>query len=513
VTCQTCHANIVAADGFCHECGAAVGPATAVAVADPPTEVAAPTTGRRFERKFDCASCGAELRPDAKFCTACGASANGVATDPGPAVGEEAVEPAATSDAPERDVAAGNGLVAPAPSAESRVDTEAAAVPSADAEAGATPTTTPDPRFLLPQFPFRLVWSPRKPWRVVTRLSNEEITNIFTEKLTSKPSLLRRANNYWRRVRWDVQRNAISGDVVATCRPDGLVEVGFGRRKIYVDVTGDTLHCSVARPNPEAPAEATVGVGTHTTWNGLYLYPATNYPFDVIKAIKKADRGAVVRYPWSIFRIVLVTALAILLIASAAGAGGSSTSTGDQSGGSSSLSGGGVDQPNGSSTTDGGASSQSGSDSANSSSGSDSGSGSQSGSGTAGGSTSGSPPTPPAQATNPSEAANDAQRTVAQFWQNINDGNYSGAYELYAGALQNHAGDEASWVQGENDDNITGVSMQISQGTVNGDTAKIPVNVTTSDQSGCSRFTGEYTVRRTGSGWRLVDENLTQASC
>jgi hypothetical protein len=178
---------------------------------------------------------------------------------------------------------------------------------------------------LLPRFPCRLVWSPRKVWTVTTKLSESQLVELFTQRMTRKANIIRQANDYFRRARWDVQRNAISGELIAACRPTGPVTVGFGKNKWYLDVSNDTVICSISRPTPEGPSEATIGVGRYTTLFGLYAYPATVYSFDIVKAIKRADRSATIKYPWSPARMVALAAVSILLLIAATSGGNNSS--------------------------------------------------------------------------------------------------------------------------------------------------------------------------------------------
>jgi hypothetical protein len=151
--------------------------------------------------------------------------------------------------------------------------------------------------------------------------------------MTKPSSLVKKFNTYHRRVRWSVQRNAISGQVVATCNPTGPIPVGFGRTRVHVDVSGDTVVLDAAK-GADGRTDASVGVGIFTTYFNFYAFPATNYPFDFVKAVKRADRSADVRYPWSIARMVVLGLIVLwFLIALLSGGGGSSgASTGDTSG-------------------------------------------------------------------------------------------------------------------------------------------------------------------------------------
>jgi hypothetical protein len=144
--------------------------------------------------------------------------------------------------------------------------------------------------------------------------------------MTRKANLLRQANNYFRRVKWRVGPNAISGDLLASCDPDGPVVVGFGSRKWYLDVSRDTLICHT-QSSASGQVQATVGVGSYTTLFGFYVYPAPVYMFDVVKAIKQADRSSTIKYPWSPVRIVALAVTLILLIVAASGSGNNNNTT------------------------------------------------------------------------------------------------------------------------------------------------------------------------------------------
>ncbi|HEX4437205.1 MAG TPA: hypothetical protein VH061_10465 [Solirubrobacteraceae bacterium] len=182
-------------------------------------------------------------------------------------------------------------------------------------------------KMLLPRFPCRLVWSPRKPWEVKTSLSEEQVARLFTERMTGNANLLRKANDYFRKARWEVQRNAISGELIAKCNPTGQVSVGFGKNKFYVDVSNDTMCCQINQPNPKGPTDVAIAPGTYTTLFYLYAYPAPVYSFDIVKAIKHADRDATVKYPWSPARMIMLAATIILLIIAASSSSNSNNNT------------------------------------------------------------------------------------------------------------------------------------------------------------------------------------------
>jgi hypothetical protein len=285
----------------------------------------------------ECPECGAELHVDAQFCASCGMPAHRVevaeaeaaaappeATPAGARAPGAAAAPAAGSETP-RDVAPRD--VAPrdvAPREVTTRDLAPAAVSPATTVSTAGAGGSPSPQswdigaqeFLLPQVPCRLVWSPRRSWNVKTKLSEQEIADLFRERMTKKASLLHLVNSYHRNTSWDVQRNAISGQLVATCKASGLVSVGFGRTKTYVDPSGDTVVLDMARDADGATTVAEVGVGTYTKWLGLYMFPPPMFAYDVVKAVKRADRAAYVRYPWSATRVVVAAILALLILSS-----------------------------------------------------------------------------------------------------------------------------------------------------------------------------------------------------
>jgi hypothetical protein len=97
------------------------------------------------------------------------------------------------------------------------------------------------------------------------------------------------------------------------------VSVGFGKNKFYVDISNDTMCCEVSKAAAGDSTEVAIGPGTYTTLCFvLYAYPAPVYSFDVVKEIKRADREATIKYPWSPLRMVLLAALIVLFIISAA---------------------------------------------------------------------------------------------------------------------------------------------------------------------------------------------------
>jgi hypothetical protein len=273
-------------------------------------------------RRMQCPECSAETPDVDRFCRSCGSPTRGTATlvavaEPDDAAAAEAV---ADRDAPPPIAAA-----RPAP------PRPTAAEPAAAPSPAPTPTAPSQPSQgarLLPAFPCRLLWSPRRPWKLQTSLTAAQATEIFTRELTSPPTMLRRFNSYHRRVTWELQRNAVSGQVIATCRPSDLIPVGFGRNKVHVDVSGDTLVLDVGA-GTGGRTEVTVGVGRYTRWWSFYMFPATNLTYDVVRALKKADRSAQVQHPWSVFRAVMTTlAVVFVLAASASGSGSGGTASG-----------------------------------------------------------------------------------------------------------------------------------------------------------------------------------------
>ena len=305
MNCERCQTPAPDSAAFCRECGAAL----------PAPAVVTPTAGSSLAgderalgaRARACGECGAPLRAGAQFCASCGTAQAGAAAKP--AAGLPPADRRTVSDAPPE----------PATAA-----TPAATV-TASAAATAATVAAKAQKLLIPSFPGRMVWNPRRTWRVSTRLSPREIAELFEGRMTQKANVLMRINSYFRHARWDVRRNAISEEIVATCKPTGIVTAGFGRSKIHVDVSGDTLVLQTARTG-ETQTNASVGPGVFTTWLGLYMYPASVYAYDVVKAIKRADRDAVVTYPWSYSRIAGLALILVGIVASMAGAGGSGSS-------------------------------------------------------------------------------------------------------------------------------------------------------------------------------------------
>jgi hypothetical protein len=260
-----------------------------------------------------CVECGVGLSVGVRFCAECGARQPG-----GGILEEERGESESVPAVSESSRSSSAGGVASVGARQPGSGAASASGVSGGPLGASGAAVAAGQSFLLPRFPFRLVWSPRKPWVITTRLSEAEVGDLFTERMTRKANLVRQANNYFRRVKWRVSRNAISGELVANCDPDGPVAVGFGSRKWYLDVSRDTLICRT-ESSGSGQVQATVGTGTYTTLFGLYVYPAPVYAFDVVKAIKQADRSSTIKYPWSPIRMVALAIAVILLIAAASG--------------------------------------------------------------------------------------------------------------------------------------------------------------------------------------------------
>jgi hypothetical protein len=320
MNCEECRAAIEETAAFCRRCGTPVRKPT---VDQPPSP--GPT---------ECRECGAAVRAGALFCASCGTRRQGAGPDVSDApttplgVAPEPVVTGATLSAVMTDAAPPIDNVPDGPQPAPALAAPTDQLPSAPAP-GPYPwvPTTPGMAFMLPHVPFKLLWTARRPWKVTTALSEETIADLFRERMSKKPNVVLRANSYFRRARWEITRDAISGEVVARCNPTGLVAIGVGDSKHHVDVSGDTIVLETSREG-DAQTHATVGAGTFTTWFGLYMFPATVYAFDVVKAIKRADRTAHVHYPWSIVRIALVTLAVLAILASVASSGSGRSTTG-----------------------------------------------------------------------------------------------------------------------------------------------------------------------------------------
>jgi hypothetical protein len=328
--CPTCHAETPGTDRFCRHCGSPLSDeregtaavADSPAAADPaapsdPAPTSAPPAARY-------------THPTASSTPLAASSAPPASDAARPTANQTPLIVGGIPPAPPRVDNNAGGAVPPAHKPVSSSGRPSAAT----ATFGAEQLSAAAQRSLLPRFPCKLVWSPRKSWSVTTKLSERDLTKIFDERMTRKANLLRQFNDYFRVVRWDVRHNAISGENIATCQPTGLVSVGFGKSKQYVDVSGDTIICQIGQATPSGQTEVTVGVGRYTTlFLFFYAFPATVYTFDFIKAVKRADRDAKIKYPWSITRMVLLAAVTIFMIVAAAGSGGSTTSAGTAGGG------------------------------------------------------------------------------------------------------------------------------------------------------------------------------------
>jgi hypothetical protein len=308
VVCPTCALEVPAGDVFCRHCGSPLGLDTSSPPGDSdPGESRSPQrTVRSEDRGLGERSITVSQDRDA--------------TQTGPGVQSTGPTPVVP------DLSAG-GNAAPGGHDSAAGGVGSSEPHSARSGAGAAPAVSGRvaQNVLLPRVPFRLAWSPRKPWVLTTKLSESEVATLFSERMTHKANLFRLFNDYFRRARWDVHRNAISGELVASCRPTGLVSVGFGKNKLMVDVSEDQMACMFER-SPSGLNEIRVGPKQYTTWFGLYFYPATVYGFDVVKAIKRADRDATVKYPWSPARIVMLVALLGLFLV--AETGGSRSNSG-----------------------------------------------------------------------------------------------------------------------------------------------------------------------------------------
>lgn len=255
-----------------------------------------------YTTSLTCASCGADIRAEARFCRTCGTS---VPVE-GPPVEDPPVE----------------------------VEGDVEKIPDRKEAAAAEEEPSASERGpLVPLLVGKPVWSPRKAWTVETRLPQEEAFRLFEQQMTRKAGLLRRFGNYFRRVRWVTERTG-SHHVHALCRPTGLVSVGIGRTRTDVDVSQNVIELRAERLDGERTA-VSVEVASYTTWWGLYLFPPIVYAHDYVRAVRRADRTARVTYPWSRVRMVMWGAVVVAVVALVAGAS-------SDSGGSSAFGSGGV---------------------------------------------------------------------------------------------------------------------------------------------------------------------------
>jgi hypothetical protein len=355
LTCVTCGEAGPESDAFCRHCGSPLtvkepvpegetsagetpisggdvaaeaggaGPPVRLAVKDPPAK----RIGDQPGATRACRACGEPLAEGVHFCAACGArqaivakAERALAEDVPPAPSLAHLESSRAGSQPASATSSSTTGAPVVPSTSATGGPSASSAGSASVQAGEFAQ-----KMLLPRFPCRLVWSPRKPWEVKTSLPEEQVARLFTERMTSNANLLRKFNDYFRRARWEVQRNAISGELIAKCNPTGQVSVGFGKNKFYVDVSNDTMCCQINQPNPKSPTDVAIGPGTYTTLFGLYAYPAPVYSFDIVKAIKRADRDATVKYPWSPARMIMLAATIILLIIAASSSSSNNNTT------------------------------------------------------------------------------------------------------------------------------------------------------------------------------------------
>lgn len=103
------------------------------------------------------------------------------------------------------------------------------------------------------------------------------------------------------------------------------------------------------------------------------------------------------------------------------------------------------------------------------------------------------------------------EKVIRQHWQARLDGEYSKAYNKYAGSLQQRAGNKSRWIENIRGDGLNSVSM-VSVKSVGG--GKMKVHLTTdSDKEGCKNWHFVYTMQKISGHWRMVDQVARREGC
>jgi hypothetical protein len=128
--------------------------------------------------------------------------------------------------------------------------------------------------------------------------------------------------------------------------------------------------------------------------------------------------------------------------------------------------------------------------------------------------------TPPPVAHTPSPTVNSVsegaavQNAVERHWSLIESGNYAGAYDLFAPAMQARFA-RSGWISSEEQDDLTSedVSVDPTMTSPTSATATIVSMRTDSEASGCHTWSGSYDLQKIDGDWRISKSNLVRGSC
>ena len=126
------------------------------------------------------------------------------------------------------------------------------------------------------------------------------------------------------------------------------------------------------------------------------------------------------------------------------------------------------------------------------------------------------PPAPTTPSTTTSDPGTAALNAVNTHWQDIKTGDYNDAYQLLTPASINGSS-QSDWVSSHQQDGIRDVQYSFNLTWVHGDQAQVDVNqlqttaqtdVTPSNPSGCTHFTGHYIVINQNGNWLINEVHL-----
>jgi hypothetical protein len=123
-------------------------------------------------------------------------------------------------------------------------------------------------------------------------------------------------------------------------------------------------------------------------------------------------------------------------------------------------------------------------------------------------------PSSPAPSSEPSsdERAAHAVEAVDNYWSDIEDHDFSGAYDIEEPIAQ---ASESSWMATEEKEGVDHVSYNFEPGQVEGNEATVNIGSlqTEASKSGCFTWTGYYRLTDYSGTWKITHDGLERHSC
>lgn len=112
----------------------------------------------------------------------------------------------------------------------------------------------------------------------------------------------------------------------------------------------------------------------------------------------------------------------------------------------------------------------------------------------------------------PSEREAHAVAAVDSYWGDIQNHDFSGAYQIEEPSA---GSSESEWVQTEEKEGVEHVSYNFEPGSLEGNEATVNIGSlqTVASKTGCYTWTGDYRLTDYGGTWKITYDGLERHSC